>query len=118
MFPDGWHGRALLLLRLVGGAVLIYDGVIGLIGQNRVDILAHQSLDVAAGLFLIVGLWTPLTGTLIAIIEVWSASYGTDHLRSDILLSAIGADLAILGPGVCSIDARLFGRKRIDIPNH
>ncbi len=118
MFPNGWPGRALLLLRLVGGAILIHDGVVGLIGQSRLDLLAHQSIAIAAGLFLIVGLWTPLTGALVAIIEVWTALYGTEHLRSTILLATLGAALAMLGPGVRSVDARLFGRKRIDIPSH
>jgi hypothetical protein len=28
----------------------------------------------------------------------------------------LGAALAMLGPGVRSVDARLFGRRRIDIP--
>jgi hypothetical protein len=32
------------------------------------------------------------------------------------MLAAVGAALAMVGPGVWSIDARLFGRKRIDIP--
>jgi putative oxidoreductase len=36
-------------------------------------------------------------------------------LRSCVMLAAVGAALAMLGPGVRSIDARLFGRKRIDI---
>ena len=33
-----------------------------------------------------------------------------------ILLGALGAALAMLGPGAWSVDARLFGRKRIQIP--
>ncbi|MDQ1472597.1 MAG: putative oxidoreductase [Bryobacterales bacterium] len=33
-----------------------------------------------------------------------------------ILLDALGASLAMLGPGAWSVDARLFGRKRIQIP--
>jgi hypothetical protein len=33
-----------------------------------------------------------------------------------ILLGTLGAALAMLGPGAWSIDARLFGRKYIDIP--
>ena len=32
------------------------------------------------------------------------------------LLGALGAALAMLGPGAWSVDARLFGRKRIQIP--
>jgi len=31
------------------------------------------------------------------------------------MLAALGAALAMVGPGAWSIDARLFGRKRIDI---
>jgi hypothetical protein len=31
------------------------------------------------------------------------------------LLGTLGAALALLGPGGCSVDARLFGWKRIDI---
>jgi hypothetical protein len=34
-----------------------------------------------------------------------------------ILLATIGVALAWLGPGVWSIDARLFGWKRIDVRN-
>jgi len=33
MFPDGWPGKGLLILRLVTGAFLIQDGVTGLIGE-------------------------------------------------------------------------------------
>jgi len=32
-----------------------------------------------------------------------------------IMLATIGASLALLGPGAWSIDARLYGRRRIDI---
>lgn len=33
------------------------------------------------------------------------------------LLTVAAAALAILGPGGCSLDARLFGRKQIQIPH-
>lgn len=33
------------------------------------------------------------------------------------MLASLGAALAMLGPGVRSVDARLFGRKRSDIPD-
>jgi uncharacterized membrane protein YphA (DoxX/SURF4 family) len=118
MFPNGWPGRALLLLRLVCGAILIHDGILGVIAQKRSDVIAIQTLAIAAGSLLILGLWTPVTGAVVAIVELWSLFYGTDHLRSAILLATLGAALAMLGPGVRSIDAQLFGRKRIDIPTH
>jgi hypothetical protein len=117
MFPNGWPGRALLLLRLVGGVILIGHGIAVLLAQNRLDVIAQQSLAIAAGLFLIVGLWTPITGLVIVIVEVWSGFSGVEHLHSAVLLGTLGAALAMLGPGVRSIDARLFGRKRIDIPD-
>jgi putative oxidoreductase len=117
MFPNGWPGRALLLLRLVGGVILVGHGIMVLLAQNGLDVIAQQSLAITAGLFLIIGLWTPITGLVIVIVEVWSGFSGVEHLHSAVLLGTLGAALAMLGPGVRSIDARLFGRKRIDIPD-
>jgi putative oxidoreductase len=116
MFPNGWPGRALLLLRIAAAAILIRDGVANLVGQSRWDVIALQSVAIAAGIFLLVGLWTPVVGVIVAILGIWTVISGTPYVRGAILLAAVGAALAMLGPGVTSIDARLFGRKRIDIP--
>jgi uncharacterized membrane protein YphA (DoxX/SURF4 family) len=73
---------------------------------------------VAAGAaaLLLVGLWTPLVGVLMALAELCIAfSYPADPWKH-ILLGALGIALAMLGPGAWSVDARLFGRKRIQIP--
>jgi putative oxidoreductase len=71
------------------------------------------------GVFLLAGLWTPVTGALIAIDLLWIA-LSVYTSRQDgpwiyILLAVLAAAVAMLGPGAWSIDARLFGRKRVDI---
>jgi len=115
MFPNGWPGRGLLLLRVVVVVILIHDGVAALIGVPQRESIALQVIAAIAGVFLLLGLWTPITGALVALTELWVALTGTDHLRSTVLLAAMGIAIAILGPGALSIDARLFGRKRLDI---
>jgi uncharacterized membrane protein YphA (DoxX/SURF4 family) len=60
-------------------------------------------------------LWTPIAGALVAASELWIALRGIDHPRGPILLVAIGVAITVLGPGAWSIDARLFGRRRLDI---
>jgi putative oxidoreductase len=73
----------------------------------------------AGGIFLIAGLWTPVTGALIALDELWIASFLYFSARgggwTHVLLAVMGASMAMLGPGAWSIDARRFGRKRFDI---
>jgi len=67
-----------------------------------------------AGVFLIIGFGTPLAGGLAAVLELWIGVSGLNFWPS-ITASAIAAGLAMLGPGAWSVDARLFGRKRISI---
>jgi len=74
-----------------------------------------QSLATIGGVLLIVGLFTPVAGVLAIIVELWTALSRADNLRICIVLAIVGAALAMLGPGAWSLDARLFGRKRIDI---
>src|SRR5882762_1510473 len=71
----------------------------------------------AAALLLLVGLWTPLAGGALALVELCIAvSQISDPLLS-VILATLGGTLAMIGPGAWSIDALLFGRKHIDISN-
>jgi uncharacterized membrane protein YphA (DoxX/SURF4 family) len=115
-FPDGWPGLSILFLRFGIGISLVYDGTTGLFATPHSIPIAQELIALGAGLLLLVGLWTPASGMLAAILELWIAFSGADHLRGVLLLAALGVALAMLGPGAWSIDARLFGRKRIEIP--
>jgi putative oxidoreductase len=83
----------------------------------QVGPVAPQIIGVGAGTLLLVGLWTPLAGCLLAIAEVWIAfSYPGDPWIP-IMVAALGVSLAMVGSGIWSIDARLFGRKHIHTPD-
>jgi len=69
-----------------------------------------------AGYFL-AGLWTPASGVLVALIEVVRLLARPEDPWVHVLLAALGLALALVGPGVWSIDARLFGWRRIDLRN-
>jgi putative oxidoreductase len=75
----------------------------------------RQSLATVGGVLLLIGFFTPMAGVLAVIVELWAALSRADNLRICIVLAVVGAALAMLGPGIWSVDARLFGRKRIDI---
>jgi uncharacterized membrane protein YphA (DoxX/SURF4 family) len=69
-----------------------------------------------AGVLLLAGLWTPLAGVLMAAVELGLAVFHPGDRWMHVLVGALGIVLAMLGPGAWSVDARLFGRKRIHIP--
>ena len=119
-FADGWPGIGLLLLRLLTGFALIHFGIANLRDAPSLAAVVLQSVGVAAGLFLLVGLWTPVAGGLAAMVKVLITFLRYFSHSGDpwipIIQAVLGAALAMVGPGAWSIDARLFGRKHIDLP--
>jgi len=92
------------------------DRGVARLGSDPPLLLAVLSvLTIGAGLLLLVGLWTPIVGTLVAAIELWKLFLHAGNPWMYILLGTLSAALAMLGPGAWSIDARLFGWKRIDL---
>ena len=68
-----------------------------------------------AAVLLLLGLWTPICGSLIAVVEAWMVfTYGGNGVS--IILATLGASLAMIGPGAWSLDAWLFGRKHFEMP--
>jgi putative oxidoreductase len=104
-----------LLLRLVCGACVVVGGVTSSLAGPHTPTLILKLIEVASALFLIVGLWTPVAGTLIVLVELYTAFSGRSSIEIAVLLAALGAGLALLGPGSHSIDAKRYGRKRIEL---
>ena len=102
------------------GATLIRFGIASVLAAPPLTTAVLQIIGIVAGVLILVGLWTPATGTLAAIIKVWIACSRYFSHSGDpwvpIAQAVLGAVLAMVGPGAWSIDARLFGRKRIDMP--
>jgi putative oxidoreductase len=105
----------LFLQRLVTAAALISCTVIDLKEPSLHVLVAAQSLAAGAGILLLIGLWTPVIGAVIALLEVRVAFLHAGDPLAPILLATIAGTLAIVGPGAWSCDARLFGRKHITI---
>jgi putative oxidoreductase len=119
-FAGGWPGVGLLLLRLLTSAALIYFGIVGALEAPSLTIAVLQIIGVAAGILVLIGLWTPVAGTLAAFVKVWIALsrilLHSGNPWIPILQAVLGTVLAMVGPGAWSIDARLFGRRRIEFP--
>jgi len=102
-------------MRVVAGIALIEQGAAQIHHGAPVEAVVMSILALAAAVLLLIGLWTPVMGVLAALVEAGAAfSPGSDPWVC-ILLGTLGLALALLGPGAWSVDARLFGWKRIDL---
>ena len=116
-FARGWPGIGLVVLRVVLGIALIWRGVGRLSGDPSTHMTVLSVLGIGAALLLLMGLWTPVAATLVAAVQVWKICWKFGDPWIYILLGTIAVAVAMLGPGFWSVDARLYGWKRIDLPN-
>ncbi len=114
MFPDGWPGRGLLLLRLVASTLAICEGVSAGIRPTPYPGAVLQVLTLASACFVLIGLATPFAAVALSMCELWMALSKCIQWPLAIALGGVALALAMLGPGSMSVDARLFGRRHID----
>jgi uncharacterized membrane protein YphA (DoxX/SURF4 family) len=124
-FPGSWPGVGLLALRIVVGGAASMQGAVCLTHVNDASALMWipGALAVVSGGALVAGFLTPASGavaglTTLFIVATWrppEASVLIDRFAA-LILMVDAAALALLGPGAHSLDARLFGRREIVIP--
>ena len=115
-FADGWPGSGLLIQRLLVGLTLVYIDFACLSATPVCAVAVSNSIGVVAGLLLIAGLWTPIAGFLIVGAEGWNALSRASDVGFSVVVALLGLSLAMIGPGAWSVDALLYGRKRIAFP--
>jgi uncharacterized membrane protein YphA (DoxX/SURF4 family) len=124
-FPTGYPGLALLLLRLVvGGAASSQAWLLITADHGAVNTsIVLALLAFVTGFALIIGFMTPIASVLLAagalLLTVDSGVLGRLPLfesgmaRLEFLVMSTA--LISLGPGALSLDARLYGRREIEV---
>ena len=102
-------------MRFVAAMALMAQGVVNLRGEHLTKTATLAILTLGAAILLLAGLWTPIAGAVAMVAELFGALSQQGDIWVYILVGTFGAALALLGPGAWSVDARLFGWKRIDI---
>lgn len=103
-------------MRAVVGSALVLRSIAILGSQPPIGTTILFAFSAGCGILLIPGLWTPIVGSAVALIETWQLLILTGDHWVALLLGTVGGALAMLGPGLWSVDAYLFGWKRVEAP--
>jgi len=104
-----------MLIRLVAGTSTIVHAVIGLRGGPQPGTALLLTFCIGLGSLVIAGLWTPIVGGLLSLTASWEAVAYPENRWYCLLVGTLGVALALLGPGMWSLDAHIFGWKRLEI---
>ena len=110
-FPNRSAGLALLILRLAVATALVSSA--RLCPGTETEVLL--ALSRIAAVLIVVGWYTPLaagSAVVVSLCTFWVCREPGINL----LLIAILIALGLLGAGAYSVDARLYGRRRLVVP--
>jgi len=114
-------------LRIALGVTIVAGGITYLANWHERSFVtcAAVFLAVASSALVVIGLITPVASIMVAVSTIAAVLpslpgstgtlFDTKPLMVDVIVMSIA--LAFLGPGAFSLDARLFGRREIIIPN-
>jgi putative oxidoreductase len=111
-FPNAWPGVGLLILRAAAGFSAL-DMAHRISDLAETAALLARCVIFAVSVLLWIGLWTPVAAVAAAALQLGIVVLGQELSAASAVNAALALALAMLGPGGWSLDARLFGRKRI-----
>jgi uncharacterized membrane protein YphA (DoxX/SURF4 family) len=125
-YPGGRAGVGLLLLRVAVGLTALTQGGIYLssLGDSAPWTWAAGLLALATGSLLLIGFLSPFVCLIIGLGGAATALLSPPVYAQNLLnggpfglfVSGIAAAAMLVGPGAYSLDARLFGRREVIIP--
>lgn len=111
-FPGALPGTGLLILRMAAALSLTASGLLA--NDYWVGAIIWI-LVVTVGGCLIIGYCTPIAAAVQAASHVWALVYSDSLLGTRLVMISVGVSLMLLGPGAWSVDARLYGRRRVNL---
>jgi hypothetical protein len=114
-FANGLPGKGLFILRVAISTFLICDARSALIEPRQGSGLLTTLVAAGIGVLLCLGLWTPVAGVAVALLELYLLFLRQGAVWPSLLAASIASGLSLLGPGAWSIDSHIYGRKRISI---
>jgi uncharacterized membrane protein YphA (DoxX/SURF4 family) len=122
-FPGGAAGLGLLLLRATLSITVIIQGWLRLFDQENSTIWTKSFglAVIVSGAMLLLGFLTPLSAFLVFLgsaISFFSSFQSTEPNLVAARFMVFSIAIILIGPGAFSLDARLFGRREIIIPEH